>query len=383
MTKRVGSATLHTMPSLVFGWRTAMLTVAVVQLLVLALALTRPLANRIANRTLAALLLVLAGVVTPWLIGFAGFYDRWRWLTFAPFQITLAVAPLLWLYVRALTTGAWPARGRRHLAPAAAQFAFLFAGFLLPLPLKERWADVAYDPVTRVTDLLTVVGLAGYGIAGLRLLRTYRARLADQRSDDARFAGRWLARALAAAALLLPVWATYVVWDAIDPLGYRGLMGLYVAIAAFALYLGIEGWRHAALPFPHPGAIAPNPAPARDWRAQGKAWAAAVAANDWASDPELTLPGLARRLGTNTSYLSRALNDGLGQSFSLFVNGLRSRSVAAAIDAGDPRPLLDLALDAGFASKASFNRAFQATFGQSPSAYRRASLREKRARSAI
>ena len=99
------------MEGLTFGWRSATLTLVIVQLLVLAAALTRPLANRVANRTLAALLVVLAGIVTPWAIGFAGLYDRWRWLTFAPFQITLAVAPLLWLYVGALTTGRWPARG--------------------------------------------------------------------------------------------------------------------------------------------------------------------------------------------------------------------------------------------------------------------------------
>lgn len=76
---------------LIFGWRTAILTFAVVQLLALALALSRVLVNRVANRTLSALLIVLAAILMPWLIGFAGFYDRWRWLTFAPFQITLAV----------------------------------------------------------------------------------------------------------------------------------------------------------------------------------------------------------------------------------------------------------------------------------------------------
>ena len=261
------------MEGLVFGWRSATLTVVIVQLLMLAAALTRPLANRVANRTLAALLVVLAGIVTPWAIGFAGLYDRWRWLTFAPFQITLAVAPLLWLYATALTTGRWPARGWRHLMPAGVQFAYLFASFLLPLPLKDRWADISYAAVGRTTDLLTVVGLAVYGLAGLRLLRRYRILLADQRSDDARFAGRWLARALVAAALLLPIWAGYVSWDAVDPLGYKGLMGQYLAIAAFALFLGIEGWRHAALPFPHLAAVVPEPAPRRDWRAQGEAWA--------------------------------------------------------------------------------------------------------------
>ena len=366
------------MEGLAFGWRTAVLAVAVTQLLLIAAALTRPLANRIANRTLAALLIVLAGILVPWMIGFAGFYDRWRWLTFAPFAIPLAVGPLLWLYVVALTHGRWPARGWVHLLPAMLQFAFLSASFCLPMPLKDRWADWAGDPVARATGVGAVMGLALYGIAGLRLLRRYRALLASTRSDDARFAARWLARALIAAAALLPVWAGYAVWDAVDPLGYRALMGLHLAIAAFALYLGIEGWRHAALPFPHVDSAVPPTVPAgRDWRAQGEAWAATVREQGWAADSELSLATLARRLGTNTGYLSRAMNEGLGVSFSAFINGLRSRAVAAAIDGGDPRPLLDLALEGGFASKASFNRAFQAELGVSPSAYRRASMREK------
>lgn len=84
---------------LVFGWRTAVLAVAFGQLLLLATALARQTPNRPANRTLAALLVVLAGTITPWMIGFAGFYDRWRWLSFAPFAISLAIAPLAYLYL--------------------------------------------------------------------------------------------------------------------------------------------------------------------------------------------------------------------------------------------------------------------------------------------
>lgn len=360
------------MEPLIFGWRTAVLAVAVAQLMLIAFGLTRTLANRTANRILAVLLVTLAGVVTPWMIGFAGFYDRWRWLTFAPFAITLAVAPLLWLYIRTLVTDRWEGGNWRHLTPAAAQFGFLGASFMLPPPLKDAWADVALSPFNVMTDGGTIIGLALYGVAGLRLLHGYRCELADQRSDDARFAARWLSRAIGATLVLLPVWAVYGVWDAVAPLGYVNLMGLYVAIAAFALYLGIEGWRHAALPFPHPAPVAATDAPARDWTAIGENWAAEVRAKDWAADPELSLTTLARRLGTNTSYLSRALNEGLDVGFSAFVNGLRSEAVADAIRQGDGRDLLDLALDAGFASKASFNRAFQARFGTSPSAYRRA-----------
>ncbi len=89
-------------------------------------------------------------------------------------------------------------------------------------------------------------------------------------------------------------------------------------------------------------------------------------------DPDLSLATLARRLGTNTHHLSRALNEGLGLNFSSFIGRLRSETVATALRADDRRDLLDLALEAGFSSKASFNRSFFATFATTPSAYRRA-----------
>lgn len=358
---------------LVFGWRSALLGFAVVQLLIVAAALPRSLVNRVANRTLAALLLVLAGVLVPWLIGFAGFYDRWRWLTFAPFACPLAIAPLLWFYVHALVTGAWPGGARWHLVPALVHLLLMTAGFLLPAAAKEAWADVVLDPIWRTAWLGSGIGLAVYGLASLRLLRRYRTLLAGQHSDDHLYAARWLSRAVGAVLVLLPVWMAYAVWNAVSPLGYFALMGLHLAIAAFALYLAIEGWRHAALPFPTIEALTPAPSvdsPSRDWRAQGEAWAQTIRREGWAAAPDLTLATLARKLGTNTAHLSRALNEGLGLGFSGFVNGLRCEAVAAALDRDAGRDLLDLALEAGFGSKASFNRAFHARYGIAPSAYR-------------
>jgi AraC-like DNA-binding protein len=355
---------------LVFGWRTAMLAMAVAQLLILALAVVQPSVNRAANRTLAVLLVVLAGVLTPWMIGFAGFYDRWRWLTFAPFSVPLAVGPLVWLYVRALADGAPPKTAWRHLVLPIAEFVYLFACFLLPQPLKAHWARASSD-LSAGLEIAAAVSLGAYGAASLHALHRYRRLLADHRSDDSRFAVRWLSRAIVASLALLPIWTVYAVWDAISPLGYVNLMGLYLTIAVFALYIGIEGWRHAGLAFPVLTVVRPAPAAVRDWTGQAEAWAAEVRAQGWASDPELSLAHLSARLGTNTGYLSRALNEGLGLNFSAFVNGLRAETVAADLQAGDRRDLLEMAFEAGFASKPSFNRAFKARFTMSPSAFRR------------
>jgi AraC-like DNA-binding protein len=87
-------------------------------------------------------------------------------------------------------------------------------------------------------------------------------------------------------------------------------------------------------------------------------------------EPALTLPRLARCLGTNSGRLSRAINLGLGVNFSTFVNGLRAEAVAEALVARPDADLLELAFEMGFASKASFNRAFLARYGLPPSRYR-------------
>ncbi|MBU1347251.1 MAG: helix-turn-helix domain-containing protein [Alphaproteobacteria bacterium] len=345
-----------------FGWRTAVLLTAVSPMLVIAAALPTAITNRLANRTLAALLVVMTGVVTPWMIGFAGFYDRWQILSFVPLSLNLAVMPLIWLYVTALVTGDWPARGWLHLLPAGAQAA-----------LKVAESQTGFVPaLAPLADLALLVGFVFYGLRVRGLLSHYRRALAEHRADDARFAVAWIGAAWIAIVALFLLSLGHKVWGLFQPLGYRGLMGLHVGLALIGLYLAVEGWRHASLKFPHLRDLSATPAPTpRDWSQLGRDFAERVRREDWLDDPELTLPVLARHLGTNAAYASRAFNEGLGIPFSDFVNGERSARVAAMIEAGRREDLLDLALEAGFASKATFNRAFRRRFGVSPSTFRR------------
>ena len=351
------------MEGLVFGWRSAILLAALAPLLPIGIGLVTTLRNRIANRTLAALLLVLAGIATPWMIGFAGFYDRWQGLSFVPFSLPLAVPPLLWLFAQALTRGRWPPRGAWHLAPAVVQAAAKVA---------QVWTG--YLPTVAIAlDLALLVSALFYGWHALALLRAFRTFLAQERSDDRLYAGIWLSRAIVAVLVLIAIAFAYKLVGQFVALGYRGNMGQYIAVAFFALYLGIEGWRHARLDYPtlpDDADTPPPPAEARDWHALGEEVARRTRAEGWARDPQLSLDRLARHMGLNRAYVSRALNEGLGTGFSAFVNGLRSEEVARALDAGSEATLLDLALEAGFASKATFNRAFMKRYGMSPSAYR-------------
>lgn len=356
---------------LVLGWRTAVLGLISVQVLVLAAALAVAPRNRAANRILAGLLVVVVGLLTPFTIGFAGVYDAWPWLSFAPFAIPLAVGPLAWAYTVALTTGRAPERMGWHLVPALAQLAWGGVGFALPPSL---WDHVSYDmyapPLIAGATLLSLVA---YGWAARQGLSRYRAGLGDVVSDPHRFAATWLGRGLALLIGALALRTGGRLWGmAVGSVGAVDPMGPVLVLSVLALGLGLEGWRHADLLMPVlTPAKAPDPA-GRDWRLFGERWAERTRREGWWREPGLSLAELAARLGANRAYLSRALNAGLGVDFVGFVNGLRARAVAEALVAGRDASLTVLAREAGFSSRASFERAFRAEFGTSPSAWREA-----------
>jgi AraC-like DNA-binding protein len=355
-----------------FGPWSIALAIFAGQALILALALaTRPV-NRRANAYLAALLVVIAGMLTPYIIGYAGFYVAYPWLSFAPFAVPLAVGPLLYGHVRASVTGAglrWP-----HLPLPAAQFLWQAACFPFPLETKN-WIDetIQVPFLTPVTSIAVVLSMGGYAAASLALVRVAK-------SDGARRAavlGR-LRLAIGALLLLVVARAAYDLYDAlITPLDYFDKFAFYILLSLVATFLGVEGWRAADDPLPR------FAAEERDWPTLARGWEAELRRSDWWRDPELDLAGLAARLGTNVSYLSRGLNEGLGVGFADLVGGIRAEAVARRIAAGAREDLLDLGLEAGFGSKASFNRAFSRRFGCSPSTFRKASIAQKALSAAI
>ena len=211
----------------------------------------------------------------------------------------------------------------------------------------------------------------------LQPLQALRRWLDENRTDSVDFEPVWIGNFLATLVTMGAIWAGFLIAKRIDPSrDYFDQFPLYVGYSLLVLYLGIAGWRHAETRFPQ--ALGPEPepepsapAPLRDWTAQGKAWIARIEAEELWRDPALTLASLARLLGTNTTYLSRALGAASGENFNAVINRRRVAAVQERLAVpGENRDLLSLALDAGFNSKASFNRAFRDFAGMSPSAWR-------------
>jgi AraC-like DNA-binding protein len=88
-------------------------------------------------------------------------------------------------------------------------------------------------------------------------------------------------------------------------------------------------------------------------------------------DPDLTLKDLAVKLNVNSNRLSFAINTTCDSSFRTFLNSRRIDFFINRIRLEDHRKfsILDIAFDAGFSSKSTFNRVFKNTYGITPSKF--------------
>ena len=80
----------------------------------------------------------------------------------------------------------------------------------------------------------------------------------------------------------------------------------------------------------------------------------------------LSIADLATTLGTNTKYISSAINVGAGCSFFDYVNGHRIRFAQKKMMEDPSLRLSDIADAAGFASESAFYRNFKTETGQTP-----------------
>jgi AraC-like DNA-binding protein len=255
------------------------------------------------------------------------------------------------------------------------------------------------------TQLKLVSGVT-YTVMTVLFMRRHRTRIRDNYSSLERVNLRWLVRLAAA------IWVVAVVVNVVQmfegPASQRGEDFITIGIALIVYAIGYMALRQPeiarfdtsehAVPAPEPlGSIAstaatpaavpqaasePEIAQSR-YERSGLSEREAVALKNallstmdkerpW-QNSELTLADLARRLSTTPHKLSEVLNSKVEQTFYDFVNGYRVRDVQRRIgeEKAQNLTLLSLALDAGFASKSTFNDVFKKHTGRTPSDYRR------------
>jgi AraC-like DNA-binding protein len=406
------------MAPLTLDWLHIVVLLGAAQGVFLAVALASKRTNRTANRLLASAMLAFSLGLSTTVYHAAGLVPVFPHFFGVGYPVLFLYGPLIYLYAIAAAD-----RSHRLTQWDALHFAPFVLTVLWGMPIYMMGGDakVAFFESLRagakppmlilVADPLKFVSGVSYAVATVLFLRKHSERVKESYSSTERVNLRWLIWLGGSAA---GIWLLAVVIQVLDAAGImsvgRGddLIALAVSILVYSIgYMGLrqpEIFRFETAEFPVPAAAnaaanaaranrspaAPTPAStgavpataqyersgltdAEALRLRSALVASMDADQPW-RNAELTLADLAERLGTTPHKLSEVLNAQVGETFYDFVNGYRVREVQRRIAAGDAeaKKILSLAMDAGFASKSTFNDVFKKHTGQTPSAFRMA-----------
>ncbi|HYC52563.1 MAG TPA: helix-turn-helix transcriptional regulator [Gemmatimonadaceae bacterium] len=391
-------------------WLYLIILFGAIQGVFLTVALVTKRRNRTANKLLAAAMLVFSVGMASTVYHAAGLEQRFPHFFGWAYPLPFLYGPLVYLYARAAADRDYrlTRRDTFHFVPFLVVVLLGIPIYLMSGADKIAWyrSLVAGDiPLwIRIADPLKYVSGMAYIWATIAFLRRHRENVKKSYSSTERVNLRWL---LWLGGSATAIWLMAIGIALAESTGWvrisRGDDFVALAIALFIYGIGYMGLRQpevfrfetaeypiaVAKPVQAPSVMAvasvtaapaENSEPAYERSGLSDAEARRLkeqllalmdAERPW-KNSELTLADLAERLSTTPHKLSEVLNTGIGETFYDFVNGYRVREVQRRIAAGDGRTLkiLSLALDAGFASKSTFNQVFKKHTSQTPSDFR-------------
>ncbi|GAB3639662.1 helix-turn-helix domain-containing protein [Spirosoma arcticum] len=332
--------------------------------------------ERLSDVLLGWVLVGLSFTIWEYMLGFGGIEILWRQLDFFPRGLGLLFAPLCYFYLRSQFNAdfRFSRRDWWHALPFLIDTGYHLIVFSLGRDFVANWQKTVHDRyyIPDITFVFSVVQSLLYLYLSQKLYRDYRAWIKTQFSETDTISFRWFRNFLIAltislilsfAMTMLDIWLNLSFWeDWWDKLA--GVILIY--------YVSIAGYGQVQpgkrLTF-QPASADPSAFPElANWKTK------LVTLMDTEKpylEPELSLADLARRMQINPVSLSQVINAGAGKNFNDFVNGYRVDEFKERVrnPANGHLSFLGIALECGFNSKATFNRAFRKCTGLSPKAY--------------
>jgi AraC-like DNA-binding protein len=353
---------------------------------------------------LALFLLIAALYITPWMVGFAGWYNKQPYrdiLFYTPFQQLYLIGPVIYFYVQSQLNPVFKLNKSSiwHFAPA-----FLYLCFCVVMVVTDKLVLKKYyflaDGQDRDFDLwYQLTGFASmvyYFVQSLRHYQKYKKAIYSVLSNAADVDFRWVVRFLKAfLAIILIRFAFFIIGQIIQE-DYSDTWWYFLAFAIICYYISINGHANSIkskviVTNREQGKLddvfeltnhyneneqAPkqlteetiHESSNEDYTEWTKKITELVEKEKLYEIPELTLFDVAKKLNTNVSLLSKIINKGFGSNFNDYINTYRVNAVVAQIkaEAHVKNTILSIAYDCGFNSKSTFNRSFKKQIGVSP-----------------
>lgn len=262
--------------------------------------------------------------------------------------------PATYLAVKHFTTGSLAAIDWLHLLPI---FPVLF--------------------FTSHVEIIIVIGTVWrfvYLYFTVRILMLFKQALDENRSDSDDFSLRWLAGILVVTAVFNFVDLIRLNSQSLIPYDLNVLgQGINNTAWLFACaFIIIKLMEFTLPPKQHPkaGGHQSNQISADEYRSTFEELDTLVKAKRWFVKSGLTLSDISELTGLQVRDISRMINIVAKKSFNQYINEYRVSEICSALEEQSTQSLTQLYTDAGFTSKASFNKVFKEVTGLTPSQYK-------------
>lgn len=336
--------------------------------------------ERLADKILGFLLFLLAFEIQDYTFGFAGINILWNELNGFPRGLTLLIGPTLYFYLKAQTNSSFKLQWIHslHLIPW-----LIKVGIELPIFLQGQEAVQAFqmsDTAVVLGTLNRVVRYASYIIyfyLSLRIYRAYRSWSVQHVSNAETISFQWFRN------VVVGIITSFVVKEGISTFSNIYDLSFYkdwwwnLVMGAVILYIGLKGYtqhqpNHIDFSFGSDDTL-DNKIPAdKDQTAEDAALAERIVSYVQTHKPylkpDLSIAQFSKQLGYSMAEVSAYINKTYGKNFNDYINGHRVAEFKVQVNEPENKDytLLAIALDCGFNSKSTFNRAFKKTEGMSP-----------------
>ncbi|NQZ75163.1 MAG: helix-turn-helix domain-containing protein [Ekhidna sp.] len=345
--------------------------------------------NRRASHWLALFLLLGALYLCPFMLGYAGWYGRdpYRaFMFFVPFNQLFLIGPVFFFYVQTLLDKqlVYTKRDLLHFAPAIVYLIYSLVVFVTDILLLDAYyfyADEQDKDLDQWYQIAGVISMLAYLLLSLRYYQSYRKISLQEVSFADAIAFKWIRNFAVAFSIILFLRIVFFFTNT-DFWNFGDKFWYYLVFSLLLLYISISGYSQTIKgsikvylsPIKEPDQIEYKREKPMDGipEKSAKEWRTKIIRmfeeEHIYKDPNLTLTDLAKRLHSNRSIISKVINQEFQLNFNDFVNERRAQAVMEKLKNGDhvKHTLLGIALDCGFNSKTTFNRAFKKHTGLTP-----------------
>ena len=348
--------------------------------------------NKLSNRFLATLLLVIALWLVDDFCRVAGIYNTNANLYFMPIFYSFAFGPLLYFYVKSLINSSFRLQKKHflHFIPVFLQsLLYLFLNFQ-PYTFKHWYWENVHQPYTyRFEFDGTLLSLLIYLLLSISLIKQYQIWLLDNFSETSKIRLNWLKILLVILVILCVQWFFEVILRDVYQIYFNYNYSIQL-LGILALVLGTAGIKQINLE--NIAFIENNQENLTEKNASTKIInnnindntnnknpqiiddlilakiVAGMEVEKLYLNPTLSLAEFAKSLQLPQKTVSNHINIGLKKSFNDFVNFYRVEEVKRRLKTVDIEKItiLAIAFDAGFNSKTTFNRIFKHFTGVAP-----------------